>query len=213
MTIPRIGMRNTVPASCLAVAAIFLLLLTSCSRSGPEPVAGAAPAASGRGAAGVPVLTAFVAEKAMPVNVHAVGTVEPASSVAVRAQVTGALMSVAFTEGQNVTAGQVLFQLDPRPFDAALKQAEAALARDTAQAQSAEAQRVRYSNLLKGGLVSPADYDVQATQAASLAATVTADAAAVENAKLQRQYRHHRGACLRADRRPVGASGVVGADR
>jgi multidrug efflux system membrane fusion protein len=167
----------------------LILLLTSCSK--PVADASVAAAARGRGAGSggaVPVSTALVVEKAMAVNVQAVGNVEASSTVDVRSQVMGELTSVAFNEGQDVAAGQVLFTIDPRSFEAALRQAEAALARDTAQAKNAEGQRARYADLLKGGLMSRADYDTQAASAAALLAATAVDAAQVETAALQLQF-------------------------
>ena len=84
----------------------------------------------GRSREAVPVLVATAAQKTMPLQVRAVGNVEAYSTVSVKSQVTGVLTEAHFKEGQNVKKGQLLFTIDPRPFDAALKQAEANLARD-----------------------------------------------------------------------------------
>jgi multidrug efflux system membrane fusion protein len=151
---------------------------------------GASAAAGGRGAgsAAVSVTTAAVVEKPMPVNVRAVGNVEASSTVDVRAQIGGELLSVNFTEGQEVAAGALLFTIDARPVEAALRQAEASLTRDTAQAKSAEAQRARLASLLADGLIPQADYDVQAAAAATLQAAISADQAQIDSAKLQLQY-------------------------
>jgi multidrug efflux system membrane fusion protein len=124
----------------------------------------------------------------MTVKLRSVGNVEASSTVEVRPQVSGELLSVDFTEGQDVRQGQLLFTIDPRAFDAALKQAEAALDRDTAQAKNLEAQHTRLANLLKQGLVSQADYDSAAASAAAMQASIAAGRAAVETARLQRQY-------------------------
>src|SRR5205807_2178562 len=83
--------------------------------------------------------TTHVVRKPMPVTIPAVGTVEPTSTVQIRAQVSGQLTSIGFTEGSEVRKGQLLFTIDPRPFEAALSQAEAALARDTATANNQRA--------------------------------------------------------------------------
>ena len=88
-------------------------------------------------------MTTKVESKSVPVTIPAVGTAEPQSSVQIRAQVTGQLSAIHFAEGQSVEKGQPLFTLDPRPFQAALEQAKAELARDTAQASNAEAQAKR----------------------------------------------------------------------
>src|SRR5688572_30596902 len=106
--------------------------LPACSSSDAQaPGAGASQPA-------IPVNIDRVVEKEMPLDVTVVGTVEAFSTVAVRAQVTGELKDVNFTQGDDVKAGQVLFTLDRRPLEAALNQAQANLARDTAQAANAK---------------------------------------------------------------------------
>jgi membrane fusion protein, multidrug efflux system len=174
-------------------SAILILLsfpLTSCTSS-PVPTGGAAPGArsGARGAgAAVPVLTARVEQKSMPVTLPAVGTVEAISSVQIRAQVTGQLSTIHFAEGQDVQKGQPLFSLDSRPFQAALKQAEAVLARDTATLQNAQAQLARNQSLVDRGLVTRDQFETQRATVAALTATVAADAAAIETARLNVQY-------------------------
>jgi multidrug efflux system membrane fusion protein len=134
------------------------------------------------------VTTATAVQKPMAVNVRAVGNVEPSSYVDVRSQVNGQLLSVEFQEGQDVQAGQLLFTIDPRPFEVALQQAQAQLARDTAQAEGAKVQLRRSNDLLARGLVAQSDNDATSTQVASLDALVASDRAQVDNAKLQLQY-------------------------
>jgi multidrug efflux system membrane fusion protein len=124
----------------------------------------------------------------MAVNVRVVGNVEASSNVEVRAQVAGELLSVEFTEGQDVAAGLLLFTIDPRPYDVAVKQAEATLARDTAQAEGARTQLARSDDLLARGLVSKAEHESLSTQAAALVALTEADRAQVENARLQLEH-------------------------
>jgi multidrug efflux system membrane fusion protein len=136
----------------------------------------------------VPIESAAVERKEMPVMLPAVGTVESISSVQVRAQVTGQLSAVHFREGQDVRKGQPLFSIDPRPFQAALQQAQAVLARDSATLQNARAQQARIENLLQRGLVPRDQAETQKASAEALAATVEADRAAVENARLNLQY-------------------------
>lgn len=136
----------------------------------------------------MPVVTAKVQTKSVPVNIPAVGTAEAMTTVQVRAQVTGQLSQVHFTEGQDVRKGQLLFTIDPRPFEAALQQAEAVLARDTATAKNAEQQRTRYEDLYKRGLIPRDQYETQNASYESLQATLQADRAAVENAKLNLNY-------------------------
>jgi multidrug efflux system membrane fusion protein len=121
-------------------------------------------------------------------SLRSVGNVEASSTVDVRSQVTGELVSIEFKEGDDVTAGQLLFTIDPRPFQIVLDQAEAALAKDTAQAQNARTAADRAVSLFDRGLIAPADRDTATANASSLDATVKADAAQVANAKLQLQY-------------------------
>jgi multidrug efflux system membrane fusion protein len=124
----------------------------------------------------------------MPIELQVIGTVEPSSAVDVRAQVTGALMTVNFTEGHDVSAGQVLFTLDRRPLEAALEQARANLARDMAQAENASAQADRIRQLAERGIATREQVQTSHTNAAALDATVAADRAAVESATVQLQY-------------------------
>ena len=143
----------------------------------------------GRGAGGpVPVVTTHAVTKAMPVTIPGVGTAEPVATVQIRAQVTGQLSAIHFTEGQEVKKGAPLFTLDARPFEAALQQAEAVLARDTAQAKNAQSQRARYEDLFKRGLIPRDQYETQMATATALESTLAADQAQIENAKLNLQY-------------------------
>lgn len=126
--------------------------------------------------------------KPMPVLIDAVGTVEPEQSVQVRAQISGVLQSVLFKEGDKVKAGQQLFQIDPRTFQAQYNQALAALARDRAQLENARAQEQRLAPLLKQEFITRQEYDVAVTSAKSLEATVQAGQAAVEQARIQLEF-------------------------
>lgn len=190
--------------------ALFCLVLagfssSSCSKSpgtNPQQAPAEASAAGGgggargsgrggRGAGGggpVPVVTTHAVAKAVPVTIPAVGTAEPLATVQIRAQVTGQLSKIHFTEGQEVQKGAPLFTLDARPFEAALQQAQAVLARDTAQTKNAQSQRVRYEDLFKRGLIPRDQYETQMATAAALESTLEADQAAIENAKLNLQY-------------------------
>ena len=124
----------------------------------------------------------------MPVTIPAVGTAEPLVTVQVRSQVTGQLGQVHFAEGQEVRKGDTLFTLDARPFEAALRQAEAVLARDTAQSKNAKSQQARYKELFDKGLIPRDQYETQDATAAALEATLAADQSQVENARLNLQY-------------------------
>lgn len=174
-----------------AVAGLSLILqLGSCSRGTgvAEAQSQGAGRGGGRGDAAVPVTTARAIEKPVPVEVTTIGTGEALSTVDVRAQVAGPLLSVQFTEGQDVQQGQLLFTIDPRPFEVAVQQAEAAVAKDEAQAKGTENTRARNEDLFKRELLSRSDYDASVTAATGAAAMVLADKAALESAKLQLQY-------------------------
>jgi multidrug efflux system membrane fusion protein len=124
----------------------------------------------------------------MPVEVAVSGTVEAYATVAVRAQVTGELTTVHFRQGDDVKAGQVLFTLDRRPLEAALRQAEANLARDTAQAENARAAAQRYGALVERGLGTREQGDATRATAAALEATLGAHRATIEAAKVQLEH-------------------------
>ncbi|MEW6714018.1 MAG: efflux RND transporter periplasmic adaptor subunit [Nitrospirota bacterium] len=136
----------------------------------------------------VPVTVAPVIKKDVPVQIHAIGNVEAYSTVGIKSQVGGTLMRVHFKEGQDVKKGDLLFTIDPRPYETALKQAEANLAKETAQLENARVQVSRYEDLVKKGYVAQEQYDQIRTNSAALEAAVSADKAALENAQLQLKY-------------------------
>jgi membrane fusion protein, multidrug efflux system len=136
----------------------------------------------------VPVTAGTVIQKTVPVQVRAIGNVEAYSTISVKSQIGGELIRVHFKEGQDVNKGDILFRIDPRPYEAALKQAEANLAKDNAQLENANAQVRRYEELVKKGYVAQEQYDQIRTNAAAFEATVNADKAIVENARLQLKY-------------------------
>ncbi len=162
--------------SAAAVALAGLALLAACSK----PKQGAMPP--------VPVTAAEAVKKDVPLVVSAIGTVEAYNTVAVKALVAGQIMRVHVTEGQDVRKGDLLFTIDPRPFQAALDQAQARLARDKAQLTSAEAQDRRYADLVKKDYVTQQQADDASAAAGALAATVKADEADVQAARLNLAY-------------------------
>jgi multidrug efflux system membrane fusion protein len=163
-------------AACLA-------LLPACGKKKKEVAA--APAQVGMT---VPVTVATAVERTVPVEVRNIGTVEAYSTVTVKAQIDGALERAYFGQGQDVRKGQLLYTIDRRPFQAALDQAEANLARDSAQAKNAETQAKRYAELNQQGVVSNDQYEQFRTNAEALDAAARADRAAVENAKINLGY-------------------------
>ncbi len=153
-------------------------LLSSCSGSKAAPPRVTA----------VPILAATVEKKDVPLQVRAIGAVEAYSNVSVKTQITGELTGVHFKEGQDVNKGQLLFTLDKRPFEAALKQAQGMLAKDQAQSANARAQAKRYESLNRAGVVSKEEYEQMQSNADALDAAVLADQAAVDNARVQLAY-------------------------
>jgi membrane fusion protein, multidrug efflux system len=159
--------------------------------SGGEAAPQTPPAGGGRSGAAaqtVPVTAAPVVQKSVPLAVQGIGTVIAASTVTVRAQVTGELTAVHFIEGDEVKEGQVLVEIDKRPLEAALQQAQAALDRDVAQTVNARSQAARYQDLLQRGIATKEQVDQIVANAAALEATVALDRANIENAKVQLQY-------------------------
>ena len=136
----------------------------------------------------VPVELAAVSKIAAPLTLEANGVVEPAQTVMIQGQVTGTIQQIGFEEGQDVQLGQMLFQLDPRPFEAALRQAEAALARDEATAANAQREADRYKTLAEKDYVTKSQADQQMSAATAAQATVQASRAAVENARINLGY-------------------------
>jgi multidrug efflux system membrane fusion protein len=124
----------------------------------------------------------------MPLALQAIGTVEAASSVSIHAQVTGQLTAIGFTEGDNVQQNAVIFELDRRPLEAAVRQADAVLQKDIAQAQNARAQAERAADLAVRGIATAEQRQTAQANADALSATIDADRAALENARIQLQY-------------------------
>ena len=154
----------------------LIALLAACGKKAPERT----PT--------VPVSVSPVVKIDAPAVVAANGVVEPLQTVSVEAQVGGTLTEVSFQEGDEVTEGQVLFRIDSRPFEAALRQADATLARDHAQAQNAQRDADRYKALVAKDYVTQSQAEQAQAQAASLLATLQADSAAVENARVNLSY-------------------------
>ncbi len=168
-----------------ALALIFVFgFVSACSRD----VSGTAKTADSRKKAAVPVTVATAVSKAVPEQLRAIGSVQAYATVLIRARVGGELLAVHFKEGDEVKSGALLFTIDPRPFEAALKQAEANLAKDRAQLEHARRQAERYAAVVKKGYVSEDQNDQIVSNAVALAASVRADEAAVENARLDLTY-------------------------
>jgi multidrug efflux system membrane fusion protein len=145
-------------------------------------------ASSQKGPPEVPVTAVAVVSKTVPVRLYAIGNVEPFTSVAVKARVDGQIVSVHFKEGDEVKQGSVLFEIDSRPFAASFKQAQANLGKDKALLDRAVEQEKRYKDLLAKNFISPDAYEQVRTNMETAAATVRADEAALENARLSLEY-------------------------
>ena len=136
----------------------------------------------------VPVTVVRVLQETVPVRLNAIGNVEAYSTVAVKARIGGQIIEVNFREGQQVKKGEVLFRIDPRPFEAALRQAEANALRDRAARDHARAQEKRYQELLEKNFISKDAYAQIRTNAETADATAKASQAALENARLSLEY-------------------------
>jgi multidrug efflux system membrane fusion protein len=178
----------------LAILAGIVWLAWTLMHKEPEPGAGGGfggpggPGGGGRRgpASTVAVATATTAD--LPVIIEALGTVTPAATVTVRPQVSGVITQVLFREGQMVRAGQVLVQIDPRPFQMSLLQAQGNLARDQAQLESARVTLTRYQTLLAQDSIARQEVDTQAATVKQLQGTVMTDRAAVGTAQLNVGY-------------------------
>jgi len=153
------------------------LLLSGCSEKKQQA---AAPR--------VPVTVADVVQKTVSVQVRVIGNVEAYSTVGVKPQITGEIVGVHFTEGQDVKKGQLLFTFDARPFEADLLRAQANLAQDEAKAKNAEVEHQRYRRLMEAGVVAKEQAEQMETNDAAMLATVNADRAQVEYARVQLIY-------------------------
>jgi multidrug efflux system membrane fusion protein len=151
------------------------------------------PAApSGRNAAGapMPIGTATVQKGDMPITVAALGTVTPLAMVTVRTQLNGQLAEIGFQEGQMVNKGDFLAQIDPRPYQVALAQAQGQLAKDQAALANAEVDLKRYQTLVAQNSVARQTLDTQVATVAQDKATIQSDQAAIDTQKLNLTYAH-----------------------
>jgi len=136
----------------------------------------------------VPVVAGTVVQKDVPIYLNGIGTVQAFNTVTVRARVDGQVTKIAFIEGQDVHAGDLLAQIDPDPFNAALQQATAKKAQDEAQLANAHIDLNRYSEMVTNEAVTQQQYDTQKALVNTLLATVNADQAAIESAKVLLAY-------------------------
>lgn len=157
-----------------------LLVFCACSRR--------SPASSALATAAVPVTVTNAALADIPLQLSAIGTVQPYSTVTVKSQIHGILSKIGFQQGEHVHAGDLIFLIDPRPSEAARDQALANLARDRALLAKAQADLRRDAELLTNNIVSAATFDQDLANVDSLKATIAADAAAVTNADVELSF-------------------------
>lgn len=172
------------------ISLLSLLTLAGCTESNE-----AAQVSSGSGAleraadnTAVPVVISKVKRSSFPVELRAIGTGQASKTVSVESQTAGIVKEVHYRQGQLIHQGDLLITLDESPFAAALAQAEAALARDKAQAQLSKAELDRYSELDKQGIVSKQQYEQSLASSKAMQASVQADEAAIQTAKIQLSY-------------------------
>ncbi|MGE5256913.1 MAG: efflux RND transporter periplasmic adaptor subunit [Hyphomicrobiales bacterium] len=171
-------LKALVVAAALVAAGLGMIFLTrsegTSQREKPEPL--------------ISVAVAAAVQKTVPVQLQAVGTVEAYATVSIKSRIDGELLKVHFREGQDVKKGDLLFTIDPRPHEVALREAQARLERDVALAGKADLDAKRYAELVAKNFVSSDKYEQFRSNAEALRATVAADRASVERAQLQVDY-------------------------
>ncbi len=172
----------------MLVALCLILAAGGCYYYLDEVAQGRTHASGPPSPAGIPVVVATAEKKDVPIVIHGVGTVQAYKKVAIKTRVDGQIVKVSFTEGQNVKAGDPLFQIDPRPFRALLAQAKAAKQRDEAQLEGAQLDLDRYGKLIGSGFQSRQSYDQQKATVDALKGSIAADQAQIDTAELNLAY-------------------------
>ncbi len=173
----------------ISLFCFLALAITGCKAKTPEASSGKEVKSAAKGAQKPVPVTADTAKlKDIPLEIKTIGNAESFATVSIKARVSGELQKVHFTEGQEVTKGKLLFTIDPRPFQAALDEASARLEKDKALFSKAEDDYRRYENLLQRGSISREQFDQIRANVSALKATIQADEAVVENARVQLGY-------------------------
>jgi multidrug efflux system membrane fusion protein len=165
--------------TCLGLAAG---IMSGCSGANPKS------AQASRGPQSIPVAVQSVERRDMPYYLTGLGNVTAFNTVGLKSRLDGQIVKIAFTEGQHVKQGDLLIEIDPRPYQVALEQAQANLARDQAQLKNARIDYDRYQGLFKDGVIAQQQFDGQRALVGQLEGTVQADQAAIDNAKLNLVY-------------------------
>jgi multidrug efflux system membrane fusion protein len=170
-----------------ATVAVMITTLAGCSKPSSGPSGPAIGQGKGQGVP-VPVTTGLATEKTVPVELNAIGTARALASVSIKARVDGQLARAAFKPGEEVKKGDLIFEIDPRPFQTALRQAEAVLARDVASLENAQADMKRTDELAGTKAVPATVVDANRAKVAGLKASVESDRAAIHTAELQLSF-------------------------
>jgi multidrug efflux system membrane fusion protein len=163
------------------------------SQADAAAAGGKGPGGAGMGAPGsfvVPVVVATATKGDLPVFLNGLGNVTAFNTVTVRSRVDGQIVKINFVEGQNVIAGQALVEIDPRPYQVQLEQAEGQLAKDQAQLKDVQVDYERFKLLFKEGVIPKQQLDTQQAQVGTFEGAIKADNATIDNAKLQIMYSH-----------------------
>jgi len=163
------------------------------SQADAAAAGGKGPGGAGMGAPGsfvVPVVVATATRGDLPVFLNGLGNVTAFNTVTVRSRVDGQIVKINFAEGQNVIAGQALVEIDPRPYQVQLEQAEGQLAKDQAQLKDVQVDYERFKLLFKEGVIPKQQLDTQQAQVGTFEGAIKADNATIDNAKLQIMYSH-----------------------
>src|SRR6516165_1696107 len=182
-TMQRAALRRT------AVAAAFLIAMVAVGGifMGANRLKPPTPAAAVTAPA-IPVVAGTVDQHDVPIYLRGVGTVIAYNTVIVRSQIQGQIVSINFTEGQTAHAGDLLAEIDPRPYQAQIEQMIATRERDQAQLKNAQANLARYTELGNKGWATPQLVETQSAQVAQLQSAIKADEALIEAAKVQLSY-------------------------
>src|ERR1041385_9160759 len=187
---PRWWIVLVIVVALIALGAPSLRRSSSASRADADktqPGQGGGGRGKGGGAmnAPVPIIAAAGTVRDVPIYLQGLGSVIAYNTVTIKSRVDGELVKINFREGYEVKTGQVLAQIDPRPFEDQLRQAEATLARDNAQLTDAQVNFQRYEKLFQEGVLAQQQVDTQRALVGQLQGTIGADKAQIESAKLQ----------------------------